>query len=291
MAALAVACSAPVTASGTSGARPDPEAAPAPAVHAVGIAGGDDRSARRLETPKELFGGDVRGRCPEGMADIEGRFCIDRYEASVVEILPSGDERPYSPFEAVGKRAVRAVSRPDVFPQGYISAVEAQRACAASGKRLCRVPEWTRACRGPERTAFGYGERREPGRCNDRGRNPVIALFGRGRWTWQTMNQPILNQIEGTLTRTGAHEGCTNGYGVYDMVGNLHEWVADPRGSFRGGYYQDTTQHGAGCAYVTSAHAARYHDYSTGFRCCADLPGSEPPPKRAPKRRAPRRRR
>ena len=27
---------------------------------------------------------------------------------------------------------------------------------------------------------------------------------------------------------------------------------------------------GAGCLYATTAHAQSYHDYSTGFRCCAD---------------------
>jgi len=161
---------------------------------------------------------------------------------------------------------------PDVFPQGYISEVQAQRACFASGKRLCRVNEWRKACRGPDKQAYGYATRRQPGRCNDRGRNPVLALYGRGHWNWSTMNQPELNQLDGTLAKTGSHPGCTNGYGVFDMVGNLHEWVADPQGTFFGGYYQDVASvgHGEGCGYETTAHEARYHDYSTGFRCCAE---------------------
>jgi hypothetical protein len=37
-----------------------------------------------------------------------------------------------------------------------------------------------------------------------------------------------------------------------------------------GGFYSTTDQHGAGCAYTTIAHEPSYHDYSTGFRCCAD---------------------
>ena len=32
--------------------------------------------------------------------------------------------------------------------------------------------------------------------------------------------------------------------------------------------YLDTHKHGDGCDYVTTAHAPKYHDYSTGFRCC-----------------------
>lgn len=241
----------------------------------------DQRSARLGETSKEaLF--EPKNQCPRGMIAIEAggngtnstrEFCIDRYEASLVELLPNGDERPFSPFESVEGREVRAVSEPHVFPQGYISAIEAQRACAASGKRLCAVTEWRKACRGPEGRTFGYADRRQPGRCNDRGRNPVIALHGRGHWNWRTMNEPQLNQLENTLSRTGDHADCTNGYGVFDMVGNLHEWVADPNGTFYGGYYQDVSSvgHGEGCGYLTTAHEARYHDYSTGFRCCADL--------------------
>ena len=73
------------------------------------------------------------------------------------------------------------------------------------------------------------------------------------------------------------------------MVGNLHEWVADPNGTFYGGYYQDVASmgHGDGCGYLTTAHEARYHDYSTGFRCCADLAGGTPS-RRPPRRRASR---
>jgi formylglycine-generating enzyme required for sulfatase activity len=55
------------------------------------------------------------------------------------------------------------------------------------------------------------------------------------------------------------------------MVGNLHEWVADPSGTFQGGYYLDTQENGPGCEYRTTAHVFDYHDYSTGFRCCRDL--------------------
>ena len=83
------------------------------------------------------------------------------------------------------------------------------------------------------------------------------------------MNDPQLNQLPGTLALTGAHGGCTNESGVYDMVGNLHEWTADPEGTFRGGYYMDTTINGDGCWYRTPGHNVAYHDYSTGFRCCA----------------------
>ena len=72
------------------------------------------------------------------------------------------------------------------------------------------------------------------------------------------------------MAPSGAFAGCTNEYGAYDMVGNLHEWVADPDGTFFGGFFLDTYQNGEGCEYRTIFHPFDYHDYSTGFRCCRD---------------------
>jgi hypothetical protein len=221
---------------------------------------------------------EANGLCPPDMASINDRYCVDKYEASLVEILSNGDERPWSPYDAVNGHTVRAVSEPGVIPQGYISEIQAKEACSLSGKRLCKPAEWKTACMGPEPTTYGYGKDDQPGRCNDSGRSPVAALYGgsvnlgdRSQWNSEHMNDPALNQLDGTVAATGSHEGCTNGYGVYDMVGNLHEWVADPAGTFQGGYYQDTHINGDGCTYRTFAHAAWYHDYSTGFRCCADV--------------------
>jgi sulfatase modifying factor 1 len=217
------------------------------------------------------------GLCPPDMASIDDLYCVDRYEASLLEILPNGDEIAFSPYVPVDGHAVRAVSEPGVFPQAYISEIQAEEACGLSGKRLCKPKEWKQACMGPRHEVWGYGTSHEAGRCNDHGKSPVILMFGgdemsqHSGWDSGRMNHPGLNQIPGTLAKAGSHDGCTNDYGVYDMVGNLHEWVADPKGTFQGGYYQDTTINGDGCGYATYAHAAAYHDYSTGFRCCADV--------------------
>ncbi len=218
--------------------------------------------------------------CPSGMASIDGKYCVDIYEASLLEELPTGQERPWPYFEVVPRDAVvRAVSVPGVYPQGYISGVAARQACERSGKRLCKPDEWRRACKGPEETVFPYGNEREIGRCNDNGRssmrffNPQLDGKPEHRWMWGyggNMEDPRLNQLEGTLTRTGERAGCTNEYGVFDMVGNLHEWVDDPKGTFQGGYYLDTHLNGDGCNYRTTAHPIGHLDYSTGFRCCAD---------------------
>jgi formylglycine-generating enzyme len=218
--------------------------------------------------------------CPSAMANIGGSYCIDAFEASLVEELSNGQERSWPYFEVVPRDAVvRAVSLPGVYPQGYISGVAAREACERSGKRLCKPDEWRKACMGPRATVFPYGDDREVGRCNDNGRssmrffNPQLDGRPEHRWMWGhggNMEDPRLNQLDGTLTRTGERAGCTNEYGVFDMVGNLHEWVDDPEGTFQGGYYLDTHLNGDGCNYRTTAHPVWHLDYSTGFRCCAD---------------------
>ena len=218
----------------------------------------------------------MNGLCPPDMASIDDRFCVDKYEASLVETLDNGTERAWPYYLPVEGHTVRAVSEKGVFPQGYINEKQAIEACGRSGKRLCKPAEWKKACQGPEPKKFGYSDTREPGKCNDTGKSPVGTFFGAevaaGKaWTWDIMNDPQLNQMAGGLAETGSHPECTNGYGVHDMVGNLHEWVLDPKGTFQGGYYLDVTQNGDGCGYRTDAHEAWYHDYSTGFRCCADV--------------------
>lgn len=203
-------------------------------------------------------------------------YCIDRWEASVVE-LRGRKEVAHAPYEPVTKLKVKAVSKAGVVPQGYISKNEAEAACVAAKKRLCSGEEWLFACRGKKPTIFPYGDERKDGYCNDSGRAPIASLYPRlGEAvysSYQALNDPRINRAPNTVARTGQYSKCKNAFGVYDMVGNLHEWTADVRGTrgvFRGGYYQDTRLNGDGCKYKTVAHDVSYHDYSTGFRCCAD---------------------
>lgn len=222
-------------------------------------------------------------RCPAEMALVADRVCVDRWEASLVQIGRTGAEQPWSPYQAPELPAVlRAASRSGVIPQGYISGRQAERACRLAGKRLCARAEWELACRGPAHTTFPYGSSRRAKACNDDGRavHPVVeasrrAGFPPERMWYEGMDHPLINQLDDTLQRTGAHPRCTNAYGTFDMVGNLHEWIDDPEGTFRGGYFMDTTRNGDGCDYATVAHGFGYHDYSTGFRCCLDADAVE----------------
>ncbi len=207
--------------------------------------------------------------CPPGMASVED-FCVDRFEATLVEIIPNASPRPWSPFFNPGDRRVRALSLRGAIPQGYISQTQAGRACAEAQKRLCSDDEWLRACQGPQGFTYPYGDSRQPGDCNDaRSAHPAVELFGNDNPFGQ-LSHPCINQLPDSLAPAGDHPLCLSPDGAFDMMGNLHEWTSNPSGVFRGGFYVDTVRNGPGCLYLTTAHAPSYSDYSTGFRCCAD---------------------
>jgi hypothetical protein len=209
------------------------------------------------------------GGCPPGMLPVAD-FCVDRFEAALVEVTPEG-ERPWSPYHNPEDRRVRAVSLRGAVPQGYVSGAQAGRACAEAGKRLCTDAEWLRACQGPDALTYPYGDRREDGVCNDhRARHPAVELFPDDPTPFDRIQDACINQLPDSLATTGSHPGCVTAEGALDMMGNLHEWTADPAGTFRGGFYVDTRINGNGCLYRTTAHDTSHWDYSTGFRCCAD---------------------
>ena len=191
---------------------------------------------------------------------------MDRWEAHLAG---------WSPYEVPASGV--AVSEAGEVPQAYISGEVAAAACAAAGKRLCTLAEWMRACEGPGGTLYPYGDTYQPGACNDTypGGHPVTDYFGTstGVWDTQHMNDPGINQQPDTVDPAGANPGCVTPEGVYDLHGNLHEWIDDPAGTFKGGFYADASLNGPGCTYTTTAHDVGYHDYSTGFRCCADPSG------------------
>jgi len=207
------------------------------------------------------------GPCPGDMVfidDVAGPYCIDRYEAHL---------QGHDPYQMVTSSTVApAANAAGAVPQGYISGEHAAQACDAAGKRLCTSDEWLRACEGPTGNVYPYGDTYDADACNDSySGHPIVDVFGsNASWTHDELNDPQLNQLPDSLAASGDYAECVSDEGVYDMHGNLHEWVDDPSGTFRGGFYVDASINGTGCGYRTTAHSFTYQDYSTGFRCCAD---------------------
>lgn len=234
--------------------------------------------------------------CPDDMAQI-GVFCVDRYEAHLVRVTDDGREvkHPYHDRPARGVR-YEARSRAGEFPQAYVSRIEATQACENAGKRLCSYGEWRRACQGAQWKTYPYGHSERRGMCNTGKEHLFGKVFGSNprNWVHSAFNSPELNKEPGFLTKAGEMPMCRSEHGIYDMVGNVHEWVSDPvttpfieqlktdghvrhdqpwkpgNAIFMGGFYATTNEHGPGCHFTTVAHNRRYHDYTTGFRCCAD---------------------
>nr|AYM54118.1 hypothetical protein [Chondromyces catenulatus] len=248
--------------------------------------------------------------CPPDMAKVARSFCVDRYEASLVDAEtgeelspyyvpsrpqalsiekfwqeerlrvgpPDAREIPLPPlpgFQRTRSFEPRAVSRRGRVPQGYLTGPLAALACKNAKKRLCTIDEWRVACRGDKDRRFPYGDTYEPGKCNIfREAHPAAILHGNASIGH---SDPRLNMVKAgdkpLLRRTGEARACAStweGDGIADMVGNVDEWVDDPEGTFMGGFYARAKKDG--CDSTIRAHAFDYFDYSTGVRCCADLP-------------------
>lgn len=249
--------------------------------------------------------------CPDDMV-LVGRTCVDRFEAFLKE--PDADGKLFDhPYFERPQPGVKYVAANEVgkFPQGYISRVESKAACEGAGKRLCSKGEWTRACKNKGYMTYPYGQRGISGKCNTGKIHLLSQMFKhpQGGFKYEDhFNSPELNKTPDFLAKSGQFDGCASDLGVFDMIGNLHEWVSDTvdqdlmdkldeepverrkqpwregNGVFMGGFYSTTSEHGPGCFFITVAHEPAYHDYSTGFRCCktAVLPKPEKPKPKKP---------
>jgi formylglycine-generating enzyme required for sulfatase activity len=177
-------------------------------------------------------------------------------------------------FQLGGAYRFAAVSRARVVPHGYLTFHAAKKACSAAGKRLCTEDEWVTACRGRADTKFPYGAHYAAARCNvHRPLHPGAVLHGNAS---MGLTDPRLNLVveagrDPLLRLTGATPSCASAWddgAIYDMVGNLDEWIDDPSGVFVGGFYARTST--KGCDTKVRGHAPSYYDYSTGTRCCRD---------------------
>jgi formylglycine-generating enzyme required for sulfatase activity len=193
------------------------------------------------------------------------RFCIDRYEYP---------------------------NMPGVLPVVMVDYFEAERACQVEGKRLCEAEEWTFACEGKGTWPYPYGLVRDPGACHiDRDLpEPDLRSFARPR--------EVSVEVERLDQRvpSGSRPGCVSPFGVYDLTGNVDEWVHNRRGD-RGTPPYDTGLKGghfgpvqARCRPMTTSHNGWFRFYQAGFRCCASPSDGAPPRRTLPRKvRLPRR--
>jgi formylglycine-generating enzyme len=256
--------------------------------------------------PRRAEAEPLRARgCPTEMARIGG-YCVDRWEVGTVDKATGEALSPYYPptpalvsevwrgwlversqlgeaaaramplpplsaLQRSGRFEPKAVSRPGQIPQAYLSQVLARRACENAGKRLCTQEEWVTACKGKAGLKFPYGGAYKQGVCNVyRFIHPAAVLHGSPSLGHRDPRLNLVYEGESPLLRaTGETPACASRWGderLYDMVGNVDEWVEE--GMFVGGFYARSTTNG--CEAKVTNHAPTYYDYSTGVRCCRD---------------------
>ncbi len=179
--------------------------------------------------------------CPEDMVQVPGKnVCVDRYEASCPDA-----NHVNSPCDSTTMQT--PLSRPGVIPWTNILSISARDACDRAGKRLCTNEEWEVSCGGDELTLYSYGNSYHSAYCNDA--------------SYTTPNS------EQEFIPTGTMPKCVNGFGAYDMCGNVSELAgeAGPDGTTAYGGRRSGTTSTCRDSFEIDDESAR-----VGFRCCID---------------------
>lgn len=200
--------------------------------------------------------------CLEGMVAIKAAFCIDVYEAS----------RPDATASSTGTNESWATSREGVMPWKVDDISEARAACEAAGKRLCTEQEWYTTCVGPADTTYPYGDDYNPTTCNGIDSNCDCHGSTNEDCACDAHGGPYAGcyyDCGGSygMEATASRSGCTNGYGVWDISGNLWEYLdTTAEVPVRGGAYNcGDSQSNHRCDFVPG-----WTPSARGFRCCHD---------------------
>jgi hypothetical protein len=235
------------------------------------------------------------GRCPEGMVEIEGDYCTEVEQKCVRYIDPEGVfPRRCAEFARTTKCLGKTIKKhfcidryewpnkagenPVVMKTWY----DARDACASVGKRLCGDSEWTLACEGQERLPYPYGYDRNSEACNIDKPHPDVNEKALGSSDPKVRDAEVKRLWQGEPS--GSRASCVSPYGVFDMTGNVDEWVVNEEGKpfksgLKGGYWGPVRDR---CRPMTTVHSEGFSFYQIGFRCCADVPSAPDSLKGAP---------
>lgn len=223
----------------------------------------------------------LRLPCAPDMVEVDGEYC-PYVEQTCVASLPPERGGPVRCAEFAAPSRCRSRTQPKHFcidrfeypnergknPVVMKSWREAKDACRAQGKRLCTDSEWTLACEGPARLPYPYGSKRDAAACNiDK---PHIDVDEAAILEPRKRAAEITRLWQGEPS--GARDACVSAYGVFDMTGNVDEWVVNESGTpydsgLKGGYWGRVRD---ACRPMTTAHGEKFPFYQTGFRCCAN---------------------
>lgn len=220
--------------------------------------------------------------CSKGMVLVDGIYCpfvghkCDRYREGVQDVCEQFGAQVICEGKLEFRRfCIDTYEYPNL--QGVKPVVmadwnEAMRACQAEGKRLCTVEEWEFACEGPGMWPYPYGAERDRTACNiDQYEETPDA---------DALSHPeqVAAEVERVDKRvkSGSMPRCVSPFGVYDMTGNVDEWVDNPQGKkaeppFRSSLKgDDWGPNRSRCRPIDSTIPDSFTSPQRGFRCCAD---------------------
>lgn len=302
--ALAAAC-------GTPGAPPDsgaPDAAAQALAVALELDGATDSDAEAdadADAAPALRG--TSEGCPDGMLLVNGDYCPDvlqkcvehhdefaRDEARKKEKRDKGESvEPSTVSERCMKyeepsTCLSKERRPMRFcmdryeypnekgelPALLIAWTDAKKVCEGLGKRLCTENEFNFACEGVEMLPYTYGYARDPQACNiDKPyRKREHKLYKYEKCMKKPACKAELAKLDQRLP-AGSLSRCVSPFGVYDLNGNINEWVVRPkekypdRSGLKGGWWGPVRGR---CRPTVGFHKEEDYGYEEGFRCCKD---------------------
>jgi formylglycine-generating enzyme len=142
---------------------------------------------------------------------------VFRMTAGPVDLRDCGDWWSYVPGaswrhpEGPGSDVIRR----DKHPVTHVAYADAQAYAAWAGKQLPTEAEWEYAARGGlDGAAYVWGDELAPA-------GQLLANIWHGEFPWQNL---VLDGYAGT---SPVASFPPNGYGLYDMTGNVWEWTAD----------------------------------------------------------------
>lgn len=196
-------------------------------------------------------------------------FYLDKFEITVGRygkfLTATGNVRPPQEWETVNMQS------DGDFPVVGVDWGDAASYCKWAGKRLPTDAEWEKAARGADERKYPWG---------DDAPTSERARYGK----------PYQNPVyKDGVARVGSYAKGASPFGVFDLAGNVSEWVADwfsesfprsdarnPKGPesgtgrvIRGGGWYDPAERIAATRRMYASPSNRADDI--GFRCAADV--------------------